>query len=93
MAQAGRGVLHGHGPGQAEAFLERDVRRHAQPADRRAGGDVVDHQDAAQADLRLGDMNHQRRSKIVGKGKHVGHGTASSEWFDFLLCTRWPGRG
>ncbi len=45
VAQPGRRVLVRHGPGEASNLVDRDVRCHTDPTDRRPSGGVVDHQD------------------------------------------------
>jgi hypothetical protein len=74
VAEPRRRVLQGHGPGQAGALLERDVGRHAQAADGGPGGDVVDHQDAAQAEGGLLHVDDLGRAELVADLKDRTHG-------------------
>ena len=50
MGQAGRRVLPGHRARKPKAFLDRNVGRHADAADRRAAGRVVDDDDSLERD-------------------------------------------
>ena len=77
VGQARRGVLERHGARQPEAFLQADVRRHAQAADRWARGDVVDDDDPLQAGRGFIDVENLRRPQAIGETKDVIHGGGS----------------
>jgi hypothetical protein len=63
--QAGRRVLHGHGPGEPGDLFERDVAGHAHPADGRSARDVVDDHDGLQPDPRVVDPHDLVRPELV----------------------------
>jgi hypothetical protein len=73
MTQARSRVLQGHGTSQAKALLGRDVLGHTQPADGRPRGDIVDHQNTAQPDRRLLNVDYLRRPQIVAQRERIGH--------------------
>ena len=62
MGQIGRGVLHGHGAGQTKRFLGADVGRHADAADGRAAGNVVDGDHRFEIMLGVVDMDDLDRT-------------------------------
>ena len=63
--QVGGGILEGHGPCQAEAFLGAHIRRHAHPADGGPPGDIVHHQGAAQPDRGLVYFDYLEGAELV----------------------------
>jgi hypothetical protein len=73
VGEAGGGVLHGHGPGQADALLGAHVRRHADSADGRTLGHVVDDQHRLETDGWLVDVENLRGAEVIGELEHVGH--------------------
>jgi hypothetical protein len=73
VGQAGSGVLEGHGPRQAQAFLQAHVRRHAHAADGRSRRGVIDHQDACEAHRGLVNVDDPGRAKLVRKLEQVVH--------------------
>ena len=77
VRQAGGGVLPGHRAREPEAFLDRDIGRHAHAADRRTAGGVVDDDDRLQADAGPVNMDDPGRAELVGKSKHVFHWLSS----------------
>ena len=73
VGQARGGALESHRARQPGTLLEGRVRRHAHAADRRSARDVIDHQDAFEANSGLVYVNYLQRPQVVGKFEHVLH--------------------
>jgi hypothetical protein len=78
VGKARGGVLERHRASEAKALLRRDVRRHAEPADRGTRGRVVDDQRPAQPHPRLVDVDDLRRTQLVRESERVFHRTPTS---------------
>ena len=73
MRQVGSGVFHRHGARQAKRFLGAHVGRHADAADGRTTGDVIDGDDGLESGFRIVDVDDFYRSQIVGEVEDVFH--------------------
>ena len=77
VGQIGRGVFHRHGARQSKRFLGAYVRRHADAADGRTAGDVVDGDHRFEAMLGIVDVDDFYRTQFVGKFEDVFHNTST----------------
>ena len=71
VGEPGCSVFIGHRARQAHAFFGADVGCHAHAADRRALGDVVDHEHGLEVHRRLVDMNDFQRAEFIGEFKDI----------------------
>ena len=65
MRQTRRRILEGHGARETEDLVDRHIRGHAHTADGGSAGDVVDDDDGIEANARLAEQQHLRRSEVV----------------------------
>ncbi len=72
VAEPGGSVLDGHGSRQAEALFCRHVGGHAHAADRRARGDVVDHDRRSEAGAAFREVDDLDRAEIVAEAEGIG---------------------
>ena len=75
MRQTSSRIFEGHCPGQTESF-GADIGRHADAANCRAAGNVVDHDHGSQAKLRTPNMHQLQRSDFIGEVDRVGHSSS-----------------
>jgi len=73
MRESCCGILERHCTRQAHAFFHADVRRHADTTDRWSAGNIVDHHDGLEPDMRQMDMDDLCRTKRIREAEHVLH--------------------